>query len=141
MKVYRYLSKTELNNILNGNIDKLGNEFSHSKIARMNTHKYKKGEKYLHFFKDKESITNIRKLHKNSNADFYICTFEIPKLTLFFGAGKGFYAPCGYDLDFNYETEFAIKTKHFNPKWLKDYVLDNKNKMDDEEFEEITKSL
>ena len=57
MRVYRYLSEDELNNMKDGNVSDLGRDGGFIKIAqrkykmKLNTHRYAIGEKYLHFFK------------------------------------------------------------------------------------------
>lgn len=126
MRVYRYLSEKELNTILHGDVTTLGAEFYSKKKNRefCNNHHYKKDVKYLHFFKNFEDMQEIKQVYKEYKGNFYYCTFDIPKLVLFFAAGKGFYAPKGYDYDFTVMTEYAIRTDKFNPQWLHSYSLD-----------------
>jgi hypothetical protein len=60
MIVYRYLSEKELNLIMQGKIDNLGSYYTKEGFKKVNTHKYKSGVKYLHFFK-----TYNRKIAEN----------------------------------------------------------------------------
>lgn len=124
MRVYRYLSEQELNKILNHDVESLGHEFNKNRKNYLNNHHYKKGVKYLHFFKEFDDMQEIKNLYKNIEGKFYYCSFDIPRLVLFFAAGQGFYAPKGYDYDFSVMTEYAIRTDKFNPQWLHSYTLD-----------------
>ena len=124
MRVYRYLSEQELNTILHGDVSSLGHEFHKDRKNYLNSHHYKKGVKYMHFFKEFENMQEIKQVYQNVKGKFYYCTFDIPRLVLFFAAGKGFYAPKGYDYDFSVMTEYAIRTDKFNPQWLHSYSLD-----------------
>lgn len=135
MRVYRYLSEDELNNMKDGNVSDLGRDGGFIKIAqrkykmKLNTHRYAIGEKYLHFFKSLSDIEYIRQERRNYTGNFYFAEFEIPPLVLFFAAGKGFYTSLhGYDNFTDSVSEFAIKSKHFNPDWLVGYTLDHDKK-------------
>lgn len=137
MKIYRYLSEDELNNIINGNVDCIGAYFKRGTLV--NTHQYIEDEKYLHFFKYKQSMAEIRNLYRSFKKPFYFCEFEVPKLVLFFAAGKGYYLNHGYKDFENAVTEYAIKVVNFKPSWLKSFVLDkDKNSiMTDEMYENL----
>lgn len=137
MKIYRYLSVDELNNIINGNVDCIGAYFK--RATPVNTHHYMEDEKYLHFFKYKQSMDEIRSLYRLYKKPFYFCEFEVPKLVLFFAAGKGYYQSHGYKDFENAVTEYAVRVANFKPKWLKSYVLDkNRNSiMTDDMYERI----
>ena len=123
MKVYRYLSEKELNNILSGQTETLGNVFSHDKHIRKNTHKYKKDTKYIHFFKTPNSMKMLSYLYRKIDTPFYFCTFEIPFNILAMHGGKGFYPASGYD-NINTLREYAIPLEMFDPNWLKEYTID-----------------
>ncbi len=136
IKVYRYLSETELNNMLSGNKKALGNSFHTKKIMerkykiKTNNHNYAPNEKYLHFFKKFSDIEHIRQERRNFEENFYFAEFEIPALVLFFAAGKGYYNTLsGYESFIEDIAEYAVKAKHFNPDWLIGYTLD-KNKQE-----------
>ena len=123
MKVYRYLSERELNNILNKDTSQIGARFAWHNLG-VNTHEYKHDENYLHFFKNKESMDEIREMYRYYPQNFYLCEFEIPKLVLYFAAGTGYYKAHGYDFESTELTEYAIRVSKFNPNWLKEYTLD-----------------
>ena len=136
IKVYRYLSESELNKILNGNVGELGNSFHTKKIIerkyrmKINSHNYNPKEKYLHFFKKLSDIEFIRQERRNYEENHYFAEFEIPALVLFFAAGKGYYNTLsGYETFIEDVTEYAVNAKHFNPSWLVSYTLD-KNKQE-----------
>lgn len=134
MKVYRYLCEQEYKNIMGLHLDKIGREYQSKTLS--NTFKYKKGEKYLHFFKDKEAVEEIKKIYRNDGKDYYTCTFDIPLLTLLKGMGKGFYESSGYDFFYEEKREFILNVKDFNPKFLIDAEFDEekhrKNLIDSE---------
>lgn len=147
VKVYRYLSETELNNILSGKTEELGSSFHAKKIiekkynTRINNHRYNPAEKYLHFFKKFSDIEHIRQERRHYEENFYFAEFEIPKLVLFFAAGKGYYNTLhGYDSFTESISEYAVMVKNFNPEWLVGYTLD-KNKltfMHEEDYDKLT---
>lgn len=138
MRVYRYLNKIELNHILNGDISKLGSFFVSQKY-KFNSHHYKDNEKYIHFFKDKSSMLEIRNLYRFYDEKFYFCAFEIPFTKLMFHKGTGYYASHGYDCPIESLTEFALPIKNFKPEWLSGYVIDQEKfkTMSKENIEEI----
>ena len=51
MKVYRYLTEEELDDIQSDNVENIGSEYNNVDYKRVNTHKYRDGIKYLHFSK------------------------------------------------------------------------------------------
>ena len=130
MKVYRYLSEDELNAIQSGELDKIGNEFSREFFKQTNNHKYKKGVKYLHFFKNKEDIKYIQKYYRKYFGTFYTCTFDIPLKTLLKGMGKAKYNEgSGYDLYVVKKREFIVPVSEFKPEWL--ISVDKKSTLED----------
>ena len=122
MKVYRYLRENELNSFLNSDMDNIGSEYSQGSVS--NTHKYKEGVKYLHFFARIEDLQSIRDLKRKSQDDFYVCRFDIPFLTLLTNKGKGYYECSGYDVPYNVIKEYAIPTDMLKPEHLTAYVKD-----------------
>lgn len=113
-KVFRYVTETELW-FMQNEPEKLGNCFSGK---NSNTFIYKKGRKYLHFFKNKNSIKLVKGLYKRKiNQKFYICTFEIPFSKLIFHCGMGYYFGSGFE-DYNRAIEFAIPAEQFEKSWL-----------------------
>lgn len=132
MKVYRYLSKKELMLILSGDKTCLGKEFNDEKYRKINNHKYKKGVKYLHFFKNKKDIKLIQNECRKFKREFYICEFDIPIMTLLFNSGYGVYDSSGYDYDFIKAKEFAIPVEKFETCWLTNYEKDENHKIEDD---------
>lgn len=122
MIVYRLLCEEELETILQQRIESIGSHF-----ARMNgnTHKYKRGERYLHFFFKKENCEYVRKiqLKDSSGEQNFIAEFNIPLKRIIGHIGKGFYESKrgGYDSDYDVCYELAIPTSIFKPEWLKRY--------------------
>ena len=132
MKVYRFLSKKELNIILQGKTKQLGNFFYGRDLS--NSNKYKEGVKYIHFFRKKSSIEYIKQVRtaeaktgNHQNVEYYVCEFDIPITKLIFNTGIGTYNELsGYgQLSL---IEFAIDARQFNSKWLVNYekVIINK---------------
>lgn len=123
MEVYRYLRQSELNNILNGNLEALGQEYEKPGKLRKNTHKYQEGTKYIHFFKSKSSMLMMSYLYHKLDENFFFCTFDIPLRVLAFHGGKGFYPASGFDNTTELK-EYAVSAKLIKPEWLKEYTLD-----------------
>lgn len=124
MKVYRLLSETELKNIISGNYRKIGAEYNNSRYPDSNNHLYKRGVKYLHFFKHKDAIKYMEKYKYNDNQTYYICTFDIPFLQLIKGIGSGKYELPGMDYLIITEREYIIPSEKFKKEWLKSYKKD-----------------
>lgn len=120
MKVYRYVSKNELNYILNGQYEKLGTICYGEDLS--NTHLYKKDQRYIHFFKNKKSIEYIHKVFRGQ--DLYVCTFNIPVSVLIKSVGLGKYdVGRGYDNNTVTLIEFAVEVNKFRKEWLIDYSM------------------
>ena len=124
MKVYRYLSQTELDNILSGNISEIGQEYSNEKYKKINTHKYKENVKYLHFFKHKEDISKIKNAKFLPPNKYYICEFDIPILILLKGMGQGHYDGQGYSEPTKSVREYKIPNTAIKREYLKFYMRD-----------------
>ena len=105
MIVYRYLGARELKEILAGHNETIGKTFSRKFFRRSNSHKYKDGVRYLHFFQNKDDIEKIKFEHSDASIQFYICEFDIPKKLLKKGTGR-------YDNKRGYE-HFVEKTKEY----------------------------
>ena len=129
MKVYRYLSEEELNLIKQGNVQGLGREFDKKDYKRQNNHRYKSGVKYMHFYKNKESIEHIRREYFQllmQGHKFYFCSFDIPGVVLIKHRGKGHYDGSGYDTMGGVDSvEYAIPVEDFSPSWLRQSILDD----------------
>ncbi len=130
--VYRYLSKYELDKILQGEIDKIGFEYAGQNVS--NSHHYKLNRKYIHFFKNEVDMEYIRAYYRDHYISFYeenefyrVC-FKIPRCRLMLTKGYGVYHTLhGYDSLTVKVPEYAMDIKHFKSEWLVSYELDVKN--------------
>ena len=66
MKVYRLFNQKELEGYEKGDLSEVGVEYENSDFLNINTHEYKEGVRYLHFFKHKEDIQFAEKLKKDN---------------------------------------------------------------------------
>ena len=87
MKVYRYLCEQEYNNILSRKLDEVGTVYAN--VNPSNSFRYKRDERYLHFYKNKESMQEMHKIYKLDGKDYYFCEFDIPFRVLVHGIGTG----------------------------------------------------
>ena len=134
MRVYRYLTSEELDNILQGKLDDVGGNY----YGMENNFSYKRNCKYLHFFKGLSDIEYIRKLKKwrvergdYEPVDFYVCEFDIPLVVLMLSAGKGVYNKTDENPKGTRAREFAVNAKNVKAKWLKSYIKDDLNRQFD----------
>lgn len=123
MKVYRYLEKKELENILADNLEDIGSEYINEKFKDVNTHRYKKGIKYLHFFRHKEDIEYLIKSNFLPSGEYYICEFNIPAIYLITGFGRGLYEGSGYDTPNHIAHEFKLPAKLLQKDFLISYEI------------------
>ena len=122
MLVYRYLCEEEFQNIVNLRLDEIGTVYYGKKVS--NSFRYKKDEKYLHFYKDKKNMNEMRLLRLRDGKEYYYCTFDIPVSVLAHGIGTGYYCSRRGDRDYEHIREFIVMAKKFNPKWLIDAEFD-----------------
>ncbi len=122
MIVYRYASSLEMHNILNQDMSNVGGAVHGEREC--NTHHYKDDKRYMHFIYSLQDLDEIRSLKRNDPLDYYICMYDMPKLSLLRGYGKGYYEPHGYDTDYLSIIEFAIPTEKVKPTYLMGYVKD-----------------
>lgn len=128
MKVYRYLCEDELVKILNESQD-VGSYFPAKTSESPNNFNYKNA-KYIHFYKNANAMLEAQKMYRKVPKTFYFCEFNIPYHVLMFHAGKGIYAPHGYQDNYTCEKEFAILAEKFKPSWLARFVKDvNRNQI------------
>ena len=133
MRVYRYLCEEELKSILDGTMHGVGT----SKINNAsNTHHYKPGVKYLHFFKNLEDLQDIRMIKKYNQNVFYVGLFDIPLPTLLMNSGKGYYESHGYDMDRITIREYAVPADKIKPEHLVFYMQDKERNVTSKEVEE-----
>lgn len=121
MLVYRYMKQSELNHIINGEFDQVGAKYD-GEYSASNNHKYVKGVKYLHFFKNKDSVQYITKYHARSNCVYYIAVFDIPYSILFAGKGRGKYEVDGMDYLTITQREYIVPVEKMKVEYLKSYV-------------------
>ena len=126
MKVYRVCRINEVNNILNSKDFNL--IYNINKNGSQNTHKYKEGVSYLHFF---DKIENLLYLDLYNN--YYISIYDIPYELLSLYKGKGIY----YDF-ISFKSivkidEYAIPTYELNFDYLKEIYKITKT-LDTEDF-------
>ena len=122
MKVYRLFNQKELEGYEKGDLSEVGVEYENSDFLNINTHEYKEGVRYLHFFKHKEDIQFAEKLKREEIEDreyeWYIGEFNIPLLTLLKNSGLGFYDGAGYDNDYIEAKEYAIPVQEMKADYL-----------------------
>ena len=131
MLVYRYIGQGELKHIMKGEIGKIGMCFT-EKLD--NTFVYDKDIKYIHFFKDYNSMNYIRKIHFKKDDKFYFCTFDIPSDALTSGVGEYHsedYKGC-IKLD-----EFILEAKKLKPHWFVEAKADDSREEAKKQDEEV----
>ena len=124
MSVYRYLSVNELKNIQLNNTSDIGSVYNDDDYKRVNTHRYKYGVKYLHFFKNKKDVKKMKTMNYLPYGDYYICEFDIPIFLLLSGFGYGYYGLKG-EVKL---TEFKMPSCYMKSRYLKSYTYDNSYK-------------
>ena len=133
MRVYRYMCEEELASILDGSMNRVGT----TKINNAsNTHHYKPGVKYLHFFKNLEDLQDIRMIKKYNKNVFYVGLFDIPLPTLLLNSGKGYYEPHGYDSDRVIIKEYAVPADKIKPEYLVFYMQDKERNVTHQEVKD-----
>lgn len=129
MIVYRYVSESELKLWLSGEINCLGNANCGTNFYSCNTHKYKQGVRYLHFYRNNKILKELQREYCDSKENYYICEFDIPLIVLLTGVGFGYYNCSGYTPGYAKYLEFAINADRIKLNWFKRYDLDsNKNR-------------
>lgn len=136
MIVYRYLSMEEILDYINGRFDKIGGFYDKSTLS--NTHRYKPGERYLHFFKSLQNLEDIKRVTRK-HPDMLIAKFDIPFTTLIKHLGIGYYEASGYDIDVNKVREFAIPTKKLKIEYFVSCARDRNSILTPETAEEALK--
>ena len=116
MKVYRLMSKEELDLYISGNVEFSGKTFPKKTLS--NNHRYRSGEKYVHMFRNLKDIDLIQ---QSRNFD-YLVTFDIPMITLMISSGRGLYSAIkNGKLIQKYAKEYAININRMKPEYFKDY--------------------
>lgn len=110
------MSKQELDLYLTGNMKDVGSSFLKGKLA--NNHRYKKGENYVHLFRNIKDINFIKHKRKFD----YIAVFDIPLITLMISYGRGYYTKLNKGfLQCKYINEFAINSKRMKAEYFLAY--------------------
>ena len=113
MVVYRLCSELEYKKILNTmSFDDIGSLCSNN--SRLNTHKYKTNQKYLHFFKDLNSI-----FYLYLKPGLYMCTYDIPDELLEKYVGVGQYLDIVFMRKLENVVEYAIPNNEILFDYLK----------------------
>lgn len=130
MLVYRIMNEEEFELLTAGKKECLGGCFYG--LTLPNNHRYKKGVKYLHFFKNQTAINRyLRSISFTEEGQYFVGTFNIPFRKLFTHCSYGRYMPSGYDVDYEVEKEYALPVNKFETE----YLVDIKKLQDIEEFE------
>ena len=136
MLVYRVCQEKELNEIMsNESFDTVGRHYSANPLK--NTHNYKDDKKYLHFFKDLDSV-----FYCSTSCGNYICTYDIPDNILAESKGKGYFLDRFAFKHVQEAEEYAITTDNLSSDYLTKVEL-IKESMDVEDylFDEISDKL
>lgn len=125
MIVYRYLTSNELYNILYRAKHEIGEKPTEVQLA--SSRKYRRGVKYLHFFKSLDDLPVVQKLDKSPDGRF-VGKFDIPMRDMLGGHGVGKYSgtPIENSDKFVAMKEFAVELWHVKPNTLVDYIFDEK---------------
>lgn len=139
MEVYRICDKNEVDQIINSedlsNIGSYGSEFIRYNCSRsISNHKYYEDERYLHFFKDKDSI-----LYWFSNKGRYVCTYNIPDEILNGNLSYGKYCSVFSEGRIVDVAEYAIESKLIDKNYLEkvEILNDTIDICDDDYYESL----
>ena len=110
MILYRVCNDEEYKNIISNNYNIIGNV---CKKTSINSHNYKDGHKYLHFF---DNLSNI--FYLDINEKKYLCIYEIPDDIAIKYKGYGLY--CDYIRFKGLEKidEFAIDMEELSIEYI-----------------------
>ena len=117
-----------------------------SEVQLASSKKYKRGVKYLHFFKHLHDLPTVRNLERKNGASF-VGKFDIPLRSLISGNGVGKYTgtPITGTDKYIVVKEFAVPLKEINYEYFVDFIFDEKGDLTIEEvsefFEENEKEL
>ncbi len=112
MIVYRLCRESEINELLNTkSTTNIGKEYISN--PKQNNHNYKDNIKYLHFYKDYDSLFY---LYLKPNR--YICTYNIPDELLQKYQGTGFYLDRIFLEKLESTTEYAVPNNEISFSYL-----------------------
>ena len=113
MTVYRLCNELEFQKILNTmSFDDIGSLCCNN--SKRNNHRYKSNQKYLHFFKDYDSL-----FYLYLKSGTYICTYDIPDEILEKYVGVGKYLDRMYMKKIESVTEYSIPNAEISFDYLK----------------------
>jgi len=128
MLVYRLMSKKELDLFVSKDMNSIGKPFPKGKLS--NNHRYKKGIKYVHMFRNLKDINFVR-FERDSEFE-YVATFDIPMITLMISCGKGLYSGVkNGEFKQKYVKEYAINSERIKPEYLIEYAKIDEFKQND----------
>ena len=108
MRVYRVCDEKEVKTILKDrSLKNVGNVFTVDE--KLNTHKYKEGVKYMHFFREYGDVFYFDSKDRN-----YICSYEIPREILKPREGVGYYLDRELFRTWEKVEEFAVEVDLLN---------------------------
>lgn len=112
MVVYRICNELEKNTLLN---ERSFNNIGHFcyENKKTNTHFYKDGKKYIHFFKDFDSIFYLK-----TTKNHYICTYDIPDSILISYKSLGFYLDRMFFRKIDSVVEYTIENELLDFNYL-----------------------
>ncbi len=122
MEVYRYLSEYELKAWQEDRRDELGSYFYESEKTFSNNHRYKRNEKYLHFFKNITDIKYIKSIDECVYYEHFLCKFDIPLGILLLHSGNGEYFASIEEENVEKIREFAIPVRNIKTEYLQGFV-------------------
>ena len=112
MNVYRLCKEKEVQNILeNKSLDSACDFFMNN--SRLSSFEYDSNTKYLHFFKDYDSLFYI-----GFNKNEYVCTYDIPIEVLEKNKGYGIYLDRCHFTNREVATEYAIPSEELDYSYL-----------------------
>ena len=120
MLVYRICKEDEAYNILSTkSLDSIGKYCTIN--SKLNTHKYESDKRYIHFFKNYDSV-----FYLNVRSGYYICTYDIPEYLLSENIGAGFYMDRFLFMNKESVTEYAIEDTSMDYDYLRriDKIID-----------------
>ena len=112
--VYRFISERE--RLAIERKDMLGIGGFWAKGDNRSSHRYKTGERYIHFFDDKKCASDVFNALKGTKK--YFCEYSVPISVLKKHVGRGYYPPHGYDNLFAQIKEYAIPIGEYDEEWL-----------------------
>ncbi len=136
MIVYRYLTNDEVNRLMYKMKFPIGEVPTAKQLV--SSRKYKRGVKYLHFFRSLDDFPTVRQLDSAQGGKF-IGMFDIPLRVLLGGYGVGEFTGTPIEGTDKYVAmkEYAVELKDLRSEYLIDYVYDEFGDLTIEELKEV----